>query len=268
MVTRRTRNYKEKKPMTTFGQFILPLTVIMALALLFFSVKLFFFNTDGTDEITVPREETVKQAPADPVPAERPAEITPAAPAVKKVEVKPAQPVDVKKEEAKKESTAAAVKAPAKPAAAVKETAPKTEAPQKTEAKSVRWDIQIEPSYRRRTRSSYREGKKTGTRGVSGRREKNGHHFTSACKNRRQAGTMPSPFKVLEKEDTLFPVEINSILFINIVTKSRCIDVRFCKEVTPRTDALQYVAERLSFPWSVRSAISRSILPREEDRRE
>ena len=143
MVTRRTRNYKEKKPMTTFGQFILPLTVIMALALLFFSVKLFFFNTDGTDEITVPREETVKQAPADPVPAERPAEITPAAPAVKKVEVKPAQPVDVKKEEAKKESTAAAVKAPAKPAAAVKETAPKTEAPQKTEAKSVRWDIQI-----------------------------------------------------------------------------------------------------------------------------
>ena len=83
MVTRRTRNYKEKKPMTTFGQFILPLTVIMALALLFFSVKLFFFNTDGTDEITVPREETVKQAPADPVPAERPAEITPAAPAVK-----------------------------------------------------------------------------------------------------------------------------------------------------------------------------------------
>jgi cell division septation protein DedD len=143
MVTRRTRNYKEKKPMTTFGQFILPLTVIMALALLFFSVKLFFFNTDGTDEITVPREETVKQAPADPVPAERPAEITHAAPAVKKVEVKPAQPVDVKKEEAKKESTAAAVKAPAKPAAAVKETAPKTEAPQKTEAKSVRWDIQI-----------------------------------------------------------------------------------------------------------------------------
>jgi molybdopterin molybdotransferase len=28
----------------------------------------------------------------------------------------------------------------------------------------------------------------------------------------------------------------------------------FVKEVTPRTDALQYVAERLSFPWSVRSA--------------
>ncbi len=35
MVTRRTRNYKEKKPMATFGQFILPLTVIMAVALLF-----------------------------------------------------------------------------------------------------------------------------------------------------------------------------------------------------------------------------------------
>lgn len=45
MVTRRTRNYKEKKPMTTFGQFILPLTLIMAIALLFFSVKLFFFDS-------------------------------------------------------------------------------------------------------------------------------------------------------------------------------------------------------------------------------
>lgn len=42
MVKRSTRNYKEKKHFITFGQFILPLAVIMALALLFFSVKLFF----------------------------------------------------------------------------------------------------------------------------------------------------------------------------------------------------------------------------------
>ena len=215
MVTRRTRNYKEKKPMTTFGQFILPLTVIMALALLFFSVKLFFFNTDGTDEITVPREETVKQAPADPVPAERPAEITPAAPAVKKVEVKPAQPVDVKKEEAKKESTAAAVKAPAKPAAAVKETAPKTEAPQKTEAKSVRWDIQIEPSHEGERAPAYREGKKTGTRGVSGRREKERAPFYKVRVKGRQAGRCRRPSKVLRKRDTPISLLRSSSIFIH-----------------------------------------------------
>jgi len=53
MVTRRTRSYKEKKPIATFGQFILPLTVIMAVALLFFSVKLFFVDPN---DASVPKE--------------------------------------------------------------------------------------------------------------------------------------------------------------------------------------------------------------------
>jgi len=54
MVTRRTRSYKEKKPIATFGQFILPLTVIMAVALLFFSVKLFFVDPN---DASVPKED-------------------------------------------------------------------------------------------------------------------------------------------------------------------------------------------------------------------
>ncbi|WP_281681174.1 SPOR domain-containing protein [Synergistes jonesii] len=39
----RSRDYKEKKGLTLFGRLILPLTLIMALALLYLSVKLFFF---------------------------------------------------------------------------------------------------------------------------------------------------------------------------------------------------------------------------------
>lgn len=42
MVIRKSRIMKEKKPLSSFGQLILPLTLIMTVALLFFSVKLFF----------------------------------------------------------------------------------------------------------------------------------------------------------------------------------------------------------------------------------
>jgi cell division septation protein DedD len=56
--------------MTTFGQFVLPLTVVMALALLFFSVKLFFFNPNdvsihaggsAVSEQNTPSHETIKK---------------------------------------------------------------------------------------------------------------------------------------------------------------------------------------------------------------
>ena len=42
----RARDYKDKKPLTAFGRLILPLTLVMALALLYLSVKLFFFAPD------------------------------------------------------------------------------------------------------------------------------------------------------------------------------------------------------------------------------
>ena len=49
MVTRKSQSRKEKRTMATFGQFILPLTVIMAFALLFFSIKLFFLDPKDID---------------------------------------------------------------------------------------------------------------------------------------------------------------------------------------------------------------------------
>lgn len=49
MVSRRSRSYKDKGYMAAFGQFMLPLAVVMAIALLYFSMKLFFLPTSGTD---------------------------------------------------------------------------------------------------------------------------------------------------------------------------------------------------------------------------
>ncbi|MDD4160348.1 MAG: SPOR domain-containing protein [Synergistaceae bacterium] len=145
MVTRRTRNYKEKKPMTTFGQLILPLTVIMAVALLFFSVKLFFFNSNEPDNIVLNKQETAGQKTVSPVPEEKlPAQKLPDQPVQKKVEIKHAQPVDIKKENQQKEESmeTAAVKAPAKSSGAVKETAEQKKNKQAA-VKESRWDVQI-----------------------------------------------------------------------------------------------------------------------------
>ena len=46
MLKRNHRAAKAKRPMTVFGRFILPLTAIMAVALLFFSAKLFFLTSN------------------------------------------------------------------------------------------------------------------------------------------------------------------------------------------------------------------------------
>lgn len=148
MVTRKTRNYKEKKTMTTFGQFILPLTVIMAVALLFFSVKLFFFNSNDIDDIVlnervINKNKTVPVVSVEKV-ADEPARVPPVK---KKVNLKPALPVDVKKEAPLKENITAAhssLKAPVKPSEAVKETVVEAEKLQETSVKkAARWDVQI-----------------------------------------------------------------------------------------------------------------------------
>lgn len=64
MVTRKTRNYKEKKSIKTFGQLILPLAVIMLFALFFFSVKLFFMDPNDvylSDSKTDSSFDSIKQ---------------------------------------------------------------------------------------------------------------------------------------------------------------------------------------------------------------
>lgn len=143
MVTRKTRNYKGKKPMATFGQFILPLTVIMAVALLFFSVKLFFFNSNESDDIVFTKQETVRQESAQPEPEVKVADQDPAG--QKKVEIKQAQPVDAKKEVRQEKASAekTPVKVVAKPVAAAKETIVKSEKVQDASVKEPRWDVQV-----------------------------------------------------------------------------------------------------------------------------
>ncbi|KEJ91879.1 SPOR domain-containing protein [Synergistes jonesii] len=51
----RSRDYKEKKGLTLFGRLILPLTLIMALALLYLSVKLFFFAPEKDGPSILPQ---------------------------------------------------------------------------------------------------------------------------------------------------------------------------------------------------------------------
>lgn len=55
MVTRRTRNFKEKSTASNIlGRLIMPVAVIMALALFYFSIKLFFFSPPREEERPLP----------------------------------------------------------------------------------------------------------------------------------------------------------------------------------------------------------------------
>ena len=55
MVTRRTRNFKDKSTASNIlGRLIMPLAVVMALALFYFSIKLFFFSPPREDERPLP----------------------------------------------------------------------------------------------------------------------------------------------------------------------------------------------------------------------
>ncbi|MDO5116417.1 MAG: SPOR domain-containing protein [Synergistaceae bacterium] len=56
MISRKTRSYKEKKKISLFGQILLPIALLMALALLYFSIKLFFFTHKEPLEISEYKE--------------------------------------------------------------------------------------------------------------------------------------------------------------------------------------------------------------------
>lgn len=83
MVSRRTRSYKDKSSTGVFGQFMLPLAVIMAIVLLYFSIKLFFLNSGGAkrkDIVASPAVVSVDVPPtAQAVPVEPPKPQTPPA---------------------------------------------------------------------------------------------------------------------------------------------------------------------------------------------
>ena len=55
MVTRRTRNFKEKSTASNIlGRLIMPVAVVMALALFYFSIKLFFFSPPREERHPLP----------------------------------------------------------------------------------------------------------------------------------------------------------------------------------------------------------------------
>ena len=57
VLSRNDKKQQERKTVVTFGQFILPLTVFVALAMLFFSVKLFFYTPLNPEESAVMEQE-------------------------------------------------------------------------------------------------------------------------------------------------------------------------------------------------------------------
>ena len=82
MLKRNARATKAKRPMTAFGRFILPLAAVMAVALFFFSAKLFFLTSNernyyvenSTEELPVLSSEITENEPIAEVKAETIAE--------------------------------------------------------------------------------------------------------------------------------------------------------------------------------------------------
>lgn len=148
MVSRRTRSYKDKRPAGIFGQFMLPIAVIMAIALLYFSIKLFFLNTGGSGKkvaadtkpvVTVEapvNEPAVSAEPSAPPARPRPAQVVagPVDGQAAQAGLKPQQPA-VRPVEAKP-----ATAPPATPAAKPQPAAPK---PPEQPAAAKRYDVQI-----------------------------------------------------------------------------------------------------------------------------
>lgn len=130
--SRRSRNYKEKRPMLAFGQIILPIAALIAVGLLFVGIKLFFLTPPDRGGVEV-------VAGAEPVREannleEKSTDVASAVVPVKSEEKKPqpkqnvvlAGPVDPTKP-AKKESKPAATKP-----SAVKPSAPAAAKPAST----------------------------------------------------------------------------------------------------------------------------------------
>lgn len=153
MVSRRTRSYKDKGPAGIFGQFMLPIAVIMAIALLYFSIKLFFVNSGESrrQETAGSRPVVSAEAPgnAPAVVAEQPA---PQAPATPPAQPRPAQvvagPVDGQSAQTgPKPQQPGARPSETKPAAAQQATPPAKTQPAATKPAQTpaikRYDVQI-----------------------------------------------------------------------------------------------------------------------------
>ena len=151
MVTRRTRNFKEKSTASNIlGRLIMPVAVVMALALFYFSIKLFFFSPPREEQHPLP---STVNPPAVTEPYEGgddygdelppiddmddTSTITPETPPV---EQKPEPADTVKPAEKPKPAVTKPVQKPAekpKPKPAV------TQQPKPAQSSGPRWDVQI-----------------------------------------------------------------------------------------------------------------------------
>ena len=151
MVTRRTRNFKEKSTASNIlGRLIMPVAVVMALALFYFSIKLFFFSPPREEQhplpstvnppaVTEPYEGGDdygdEQPPIDDM--DDTSTITPETPPA---EQKPEPAETVKPAEKPKPAVTKPVQKPAekpKPKPAV------TQQPKPSQSSGPRWDVQI-----------------------------------------------------------------------------------------------------------------------------
>ena len=151
MVTRRTRNFKEKSTASNIlGRLIMPVAVVMALALFYFSIKLFFFSPPREEQHPLP---STVNPPAVTEPYEGgddygdelppiddmddTSTITPETPLT---EQKPEPAETVKPAEKPKPAVTKPVQKPAekpKPKPAV------TQQPKPSQSSGPRWDVQI-----------------------------------------------------------------------------------------------------------------------------
>ena len=151
MVTRRTRNFKEKSAASNIlGRLIMPVAVVMALALFYFSIKLFFFSPPREEERPLPStvnppavSETYEPEDGygDELPPlddmDEPSTITPDAPPAEP-QPKPEPVETVKPVEKPKPAVTKPVQKPApkpKPAA--------TQPSKPAQSSGPRWDVQI-----------------------------------------------------------------------------------------------------------------------------
>ena len=148
MVTRRTRNFKDKSTASNIlGRLIMPLAVVMALALFYFSIKLFFFSPPREDERPLPStvNPPVASEPNEPddgygdelppLDMEEPSTITPETPPV---EEKPEPVQSAKPAEKPKPAVTKPVQKPEpKPKPAV------TQPSKPAQSSGPRWDVQI-----------------------------------------------------------------------------------------------------------------------------
>ena len=148
MVTRRTRNFKDKSTASNIlGRLIMPLAVVMALALFYFSIKLFFFSPPREDERPLPStvNPPVASEPYEPddgygdelppLDMEEPSTITPETPPI---EEKPEPVQSAKPAEKPKPAVTKPVQKPEpKPKPAV------TQPSKPAQSSGPRWDVQI-----------------------------------------------------------------------------------------------------------------------------